>query len=268
MRSKKESKLNKREFIVKNHQMLSFSRVFAVTGQGENVFWPGCAVLSMGSELSKRTYDFLKKLIPNLTYSTACCGKPSKYILGGKDFPKRRTFLEQTLSEKGVRTIYTLCPNCFDTLREIEGVRVVSVWAMIDQNFPDEARGILEGRALAIHDPCPIGSDIESAQYVRNILEKMGAEVLEFKNNREKTLCCGKKNMIMALDPKRGQRMFNARAKQAPCRDIVTYCASCKDTFVDNEFECSHVLELLFQIKASPSWVNRYKAVKSLERKG
>ena len=102
MRSKKESKLNKRELIVKNHQILSFSRVFAVTGQGENVFWPGCAVLSMGSELSKRTYDFLKLLIPNLTYSTACCGKPSKYILGGRIFLREGHSLNKPLVKRAL----------------------------------------------------------------------------------------------------------------------------------------------------------------------
>ena len=260
--------MNRREFVVENHQRLSFSRVFAVTGKGEHIFWPGCAVLSMGTELTGRVYDFLKVLIPDLTYSTACCGKPSKYIKGGRDFPKRRKFLEKTFREKGVSTIYTFCPNCYDTLGDFEGVKVSSIWGIIDQNFPDEARGILQGRSLAIHDPCPVVKDLEAAEYVRNILGKMGAEILEFENNREKTMCCGKKNMLMALDPERGHRMFKARAKQAPCRDIVTYCASCKDTFMDNEFECSHVLELLFQIKTSPSWVNRYKAVRSLERKG
>ncbi len=256
-----------RELIVNNHQLLSFSPLFAASGQGENVFWPGCAVLSMGEDLSEKTYEFLKTLVADLTYSTLCCGKPSRHINGGKGFEKRSKTLNKTFEEKGVKTVYTLCPNCFDTLGSLETVEVKSIWSLIDQHFPEEKRGILSGTAYALHDPCPIIKDIEAAEHVRSILKKLGCEILEFENNKEKTLCCGKKNMLMALEPGKGQRMFDLRANQAPSRSIVTYCASCKDTFTANGFECAHILELLFQIKTQTSWANRFKAVKRLERK-
>jgi len=94
----------------------------------------------------------------------------------------------------------------------------------------------------------------------------MGVEILEFKNNRDKTICCGKKDMIMAIYPEKGKKLFDVRASQAPSKDIVTYCASCVDTFRDNSFNANHILELLWQTETKGSWLNRYKTVKVAKR--
>lgn len=258
--------MNYREIAVKSHQMLSFNRMFSTTGKSENIFWPGCAVLSMGSEITNRTYELLKVAIPDLLCSSSCCGKPSKYINDGKDFIKRKEYLINTFKEKSIKNIYTLCPNCFITLGDFAEVNVQSAWYLIDEYFPDNCRDILKGKKFALHDPCPIVKDIKATDYVRSILHKMGADILEFANNREKTACCGKKNMLMSLEPEKGKKMFDLRASQAPSKNIVTYCASCRDTFKQNSFESYHVLELMFQIEANSSWMNRYRAVKSMKR--
>lgn len=259
--------MNSKEIAVKSHQLLSFNGIFSTTGKGKDVFWPGCAVLAMGEEITNKTYDLLKTSVPGLTYSTSCCGKPSRYINGGKDFKKRKELLERTFQEKGTKNIYTLCPNCFITLGEFSQVKVQSAWRLIDEYFPESSRGILEGTAFSLHDPCPIVKDIEAAEYARSILRKMGIQVMEFKNNRENTMCCGKKNMLMALEPEKGMKMFQQRALQAPTKNIVTYCASCRDTFKQNSFASYHILELLFQAEGYSSWMNRYRAVKSMKRR-
>lgn len=249
------------EFIVNNHQIMSFSNIFATMQPGRNVFWPGCAVLSLGKEITNKTYHLIKKKIPDIAYSTFCCGKPSKYIYGGKYFSGRIDFIKNSLEKNGTENIYTLCPNCYNTLSEISGLNVRSIWAIIDEFFPEECRNIHKGESFSLHDPCPIVKDIEATEYVRSILKKMGIDILEFKNNREKTMCCGKKNMMMVLEPEKGRKIFDLRASQAPSQDIVTYCASCSDTFKRNSFNSKHVLELLWQTDASGSWLNRYRAV-------
>ncbi|MFA9422052.1 MAG: heterodisulfide reductase-related iron-sulfur binding cluster [Sedimentibacter sp.] len=204
--------------------------------------------------------------IPNLSYSTLCCGKPSKHIYGGKDFLNIKNKLKKIFLQNGTKNIYTLCPNCFVTLSEFSEVNVQSAWSLLDDCFPKENYNILDGKSYSLHDPCPIAKDIETADHVRSILNKMGVEILEFENNKEKTICCGKKNMLMALEPEKGNKLFELRASQAPSKNIVTYCASCKDTFIQNSFNASHVLELMFQTETDSSWINRYKAVKCLQR--
>ena len=259
--------MNSKEIAVKSHQILSFNRIFSTTGNGRDVFWPGCAVLAMGKEITNKIYELLKIAMPELTYSSSCCGKPSKHINDGKNFEKRKEFLERIFQKNGIKNIYTLCPNCFVTLREFSQVNVQSAWKLIDEYFPESSLGILEKTVLSLHDPCPVTKDIEAAEHARSILRKMGVHVLEFKNNRENTICCGKKNMLMSLNPEKGKKMFEQRALQAPSKNIVTYCASCRDTFKHNSFVSYHILELLFQTEGNSSWMNRYRAVKSMKRR-
>ncbi len=265
IKRKKLKKMSYNEFVVNNHQIMSFSNIFAIIQPGQDIFWPGCAILALGKDITDKTYTLIKKKIPDIAYSTFCCGKPSKHIYNGKDFDNRIDFIQRSLKRNGTKNIYTLCPNCFNTLSEINGLNVKSVWSMIDEFFPEECRNIHEGKSFSLHDPCPIVKDIEAAEYVRSILRKMGIEILEFKNNREKTMCCGKKNMLMALEPEKGRKLFDLRVSQAPSKNIVTYCASCSDTFKQNSFNSKHVLELLWQVGVSGSWGNRYKAVKFIK---
>jgi Fe-S oxidoreductase len=258
--------MNNRELIVKNHQIMSFNKIFAKMQLGQELFWPGCAILSLGSEITEKTYNLLKTKIPELSYSTFCCGKPSSHIYNGKDFKKRMDFIKKNLKENGTKKIYTLCPNCYVTLSEFSGIQVQSAWSLIDECLPNEKYNMLKGVKMSLHDPCPIVKDLESADSVRSILNKMGVEILEFKNNRNKTICCGKKDMLMAIYPEKGKKLFDIRASQAPSKDIVTYCASCVDTFRDNSFNANHILELLWQTEAKSSWLNRYKTVKVIKR--
>ncbi|MFA9422051.1 MAG: hypothetical protein ACERLG_00620 [Sedimentibacter sp.] len=56
----KNYKMNYRELIVKNHQIVSFNKTFATIQPGQDIFWPGCAILSLGSTSQKRHTIFLR----------------------------------------------------------------------------------------------------------------------------------------------------------------------------------------------------------------
>lgn len=256
----------KGEISIKTHQIFSFSSIFAELPTGENIFWPGCAILSMGEEIVMKTYELLKTQIPDLKLSTMCCGKPSLHIDGGRPYKRRKQFLNAAFKSNGTKKIYTLCPNCQHTLSDNSDCEIISAWTVLDKAIPREKYNIYNGRKLSLHDPCPIVDYLENTVAARNILNKLGVDILEFANNREKTLCCGKKNMIMTLDPQKGQKLFQIRAKQAPSKEIVTYCASCVDTFRQNDFEAYHILELLWKTKTNGSWRNRYNSVRKIKR--
>ncbi len=251
---------------IKTHQLLSFSSLFIELSPGENVFWPGCAILSMGEEIVMKTYELLKTQIPDLKLSTMCCGKPSLHIDGGKPYEKRKQFLNKAFEKNGVQKIYTLCPNCQNTLVGNSNCEIISAWTVLDEIIPKNKYNIYKGRKLSLHDPCPIRGYLENAVAARNILNKLGVDILEFPNNRDRTICCGKKDMIMTLYPEKGQKLFEIRAKQAPSKEIVTYCSSCVDTFRKNSFEAYHILELLWETKANGSWKNRYNSVRKSKR--
>ncbi|MFR1710426.1 MAG: heterodisulfide reductase-related iron-sulfur binding cluster [Clostridium sp.] len=256
----------KGEISIKTHQILSFSYIFAELPLGEDIFWPGCSILSMGEDIVMNTYELLREQIPGLKLSTMCCGKPSLHINDGKPYEKRKQFLNEAFKKNNTKRIYTLCPNCQNTLSQHSDCEIISAWTVLDEAIPKEKYNIYEGKKLSLHDPCPIREHLENTVAARNILSKLGVDILEFVNNREKALCCGKKNMIMTLKPEKGQKLFQIRAKQAPSKEIVTYCASCVDTFRQNNFEAYHILELLWETKTIGSWKNRYNTVKKIKR--
>ncbi len=256
----------KGEISIKTHQFLSFSSIFAKLLPGENVFWPGCAILSMGEEIVFKTYELLKTQIPDLQLSTMCCGKPSLHISGRKFFYKKKNFLNKAFKMYGIKRIYTLCPNCQHTLSIHSDCEIISAWTVLDKSIPREKYSTHKGEKLSLHDPCPVKDHLENTIATRSILCKLGIEILEFDNNREKTICCGKKNMIMTLEPEKGKKLFELREKQAPSREVVTYCASCVDTFRQNNFKTNHILELLWNAEVNMSWKNRYKVVKRVRK--
>ncbi len=74
--------MNYRELIVNNHQLMSYSKIFANIQPGRDIFWPGCAVLSLGKEITEKSYSLLKKKVPGLvTAHIAAVSRQSIYIM-------------------------------------------------------------------------------------------------------------------------------------------------------------------------------------------
>lgn len=257
----------KNQMIVENHQLLSFSPFFAKIKNNnlkksdianEIVFFPGCSLMSLGQEPVIALYNILLKKYPEIGLSGYCCGKPSKHIWQGAKFKKRAAFIKA--NHKGI--IYTACPNCYKTLGD-EGLEVRSIWPVIDECFPNEKLGINLGKTMMLHDPCTARNNSEDHEAVRSIMKKLGIEVLEFENNRKKTLCCGKINMTMALDNQKGMKILEKRSSQCKISEVVSYCASCVHSFRLAGKTGIYVSELIISKKSKPSWVNRIKFVKN-----
>lgn len=258
--------VNLRKCKIKNHQTVSFMSAFGYMEKSTDIFWPGCAVLSLGHEISISTYNLLKEQNEKLEYSTFCCGKPSKFVSKSFNVSIKKE-LEALIEKNQAVNIYTLCPNCFLELSELGRVNVKSAWKYINENFPNEKLNILSNEVYSLHDPCPIYADFEATIHVREILKKLGVKILEFEKNKGESICCGNKNMLMTLNPKKSKEIFQGLKKVIPSENIVTYCASCKNTFENNSYNSKHILELLFDIQGKSSWANRLNEVNKIKRR-
>ncbi|WP_028828918.1 (Fe-S)-binding protein [Proteocatella sphenisci] len=270
---KDKFKKYKNQLIVENHQLISFSPVFAkkisktrldaMRGDGEqneeNIFFPGCSLMSLGYDAVIELYDILLKMDPQMGISGFCCGKPSKHIWEGKKLSKRTEKIKKNHKAK----IYTACPNCFKTLGD-GGMDVVSIWPLIDEYFPQNKKNIYAGDHMMIHDPCTARHNVLDHEAVRSIMNKLGINVLEFENNKKNTLCCGKMNMTMALNPEKGMRILEKRVSQCTSPKVVSYCASCVHSFGMGGCQGMYVSELFLKKKKKPSWANRIRFVMKL----
>lgn len=254
----------KNEMIVENHQLLSFSSFFArkkipaKLRQEDSVFFPGCSLMSLGSDAVFELYEILLKKHPDMGLSGFCCGKPSKHIGGGVRFEKRMNRIKEEHSGR----VYTACPNCYNTLGE-SGVEVISIWPIIDEFFPQKKLGMLRGETMMIHDPCSARRNEADHEAVRSIMNKLGIKVIEFENNRKRTMCCGKINMTMALNKELGMSILKKRVSECSTDKVASYCASCVHSFGMAEKKGMYISELLIDKKISPSWGKRIEFVKN-----
>lgn len=249
---------------VENHQLLSFSPIFAQIKIGNNespreIFFPGCSLMSLGEEGVVALYEILRLKYPDMALSGYCCGKPSKHI----DHRKFKKRIAKVRREHPYR-IFTACPNCYKTLGE-EKFEVVSIWKDIEELLPEKYYNSFSGEAMMLHDPCASRNNLVDHQAIRRILEKLGIEIIEFENNREKTLCCGKANMAMTLNPELGNKMLLKRVSQCKEEKVVSYCASCVESFDRGNKTGLHIAQLLVG-KGEYSWGNRIKVASNILR--
>ncbi|MGL5122969.1 MAG: heterodisulfide reductase-related iron-sulfur binding cluster [Fusobacteriaceae bacterium] len=249
------------EISVVIHQFLSFNKLFASTTKTSTLFWPGCSLMSLDPSIVKKTYKILKNKDKNLGISSFCCGKPSQYIKNGVNFRLRFNKITKILNNNSTKTIYTACPNCFNTLKQYTNYEIKSIWPIIEEFFPQNKINILKNKEFILHDPCAARKNDDIHISIRSILNKLGITIIEFTKNKNKSLCCGKKNMLMVLNRKIGMKILNLTSKEAISKNLVTYCVSCVESFKLINISSFYILELIFlkHSRRKFSWINRLK---------
>lgn len=239
------------------HQALSFCKPLMRVSQGEAVFWPGCALMGLDPAILERTRQCLERVEPGIGVSSCCCGQPSRYL-----FPKahvaRQQRLRRLLEKRGVRRIYTACPNCTLELEKLGVCQVLPIWPVLAACMaPGDVQG--PGGPATLHDPCPMRKDASCQQAARQLLALAGAELTEAERSGEGTRCCGNFHMMRALDPDKSRAMRQARLGDFPAGlPIVSYCEGCLDAFRGEGRRTLHLLELLFGQSQSRGWGNRW----------
>lgn len=273
---------------VKLHQQLGFSKrlkAFSITSQHseKSVFFPGCALMAHSPELVQQTFTYLKSILPSVEMMSACCGKPTAIMGEHTQYAKNLNSLELQLQNAGVKQLIVACMNCYAQFKKAyDNIEVISLWElMVEHGISKETHQRLEhiDIAFSLHDPCPARNEDHIHEAVRRLLSEMPITYVEFKANRSQSLCCGAGNMLLALNPKAGQKLAHKRASQSPTYYVVTYCQSCVETFRTTDLTSVHLLELIFNenirtkedldLKTKSllqKWQNRFAIKKHIEQ--
>ena len=168
-----------------------------------------------------------------------CCGDPARVM--GQEMLFQQTAKEQVelLKQREFKVLLTGCPHCYNVLkheyRQFGGdFNVVHHSEYIQRDAPLAASS---SRSLGRRGNMSITTRAISAAIRRSTIPPRevvktipGAQLLEMKNRREKSLCCGAGGGHYWMDLKRGERINNLRVKQAHeagADTIVTGCAYC-----------------------------------------
>ncbi|MCP4576008.1 MAG: (Fe-S)-binding protein [Deltaproteobacteria bacterium] len=228
-------------------------RINWVESLGVNILEPGesCDVLYWIGCLT--TFDPTKRKIAedlisilkqtNVDYAVLgngelCCGDPARALGDEHTF---QTIAKKQIAELKTRrfkTILTSCPHCYNVLKneypQFDGQFKLKHHSQFIADLIESSELELRdnGRqAITFHDPCYLGRYQEIYDPPRKVVAQTGHTVLlEMKNNREKSLCCGAGGGHFWMDFKNGERINDLRvlqARDAGAETIVTGCPFC-----------------------------------------
>jgi heterodisulfide reductase subunit D len=129
-----------------------------------------------------------------------------------------------------------ICPSCTHTFKTEYGLNPKHAIQILAENLDKlnfkRPRGADHKKLkVTYHDPCDLGRKLKLFEEPRRILEAMGVELLEMKNNRSFSICCGAGGGMMATDKDLARTMAKNRMLQAAetgAEVVVTCCPTCE----------------------------------------
>jgi len=248
-----------------------FTRELAEKGY---LLWVGCAC-SVDENNIKTAIAMVKLLtaaeIPYgiLGRQEVCCGDPARRL--GNEY-LFQIEAEQNISlfnELGVKRIITLCPHGYHVFKNeypdfngnYEVYHYTEILSKIMEKLPSRKSGA-KAVTLTYHDPCYLGRYNGIYDAPRDVIKKAGANVIEMKHTREKSLCCGGGGGHIWMEEQAGQRISHLRideAVQTKSPTVLTACPHCLTMLTDGtkEKEVADKLEVMDIARWLESYIRR-----------
>nr|MDO8076019.1 (Fe-S)-binding protein [Candidatus Freyarchaeota archaeon] len=199
------------------------------------MFYIGCSFAYIYTDLAETK---LLEELPMVGGMKYCCGGYVYRLFGEEEARIKGVELLEEFNRLGVERLISFCPGCDRMIRSVyprivEGYSIESQ-SIIEYLIEKYHKGELEftekiNKTVAFHDPCPWrGLDREIYEGPRELLEIMGAEVVEMKHNREKSLCCGAP--ISFSNRELAERIADMRvseAEEAGADAVAFICTGC-----------------------------------------
>ncbi|MCP4228688.1 MAG: FAD-binding protein [bacterium] len=198
---------------------------------GEALLFLGCGYQQRPNTVKKFVRILDKLGVKAKIVEETCCGYPLK-ILGYEDAYRKQKEQFKKMIPKG--DVITFCPTCYmfieeeyeDTNKPLHILEVIA----------EKLKGMdikPVGGKVAYHDPCHLARGAGIIEPPREILELIGAEIVEMAKGKDKTQCCGGGGGIITSDADLSGRMGKARAEQAMAvgaETLTTVCPTCELT--------------------------------------
>ena len=214
------------------------------------VFWVGCAG-SFDDRAKKITKAFVKILNQtNTSYAVlgieeTCTGDPAKRAGNEFLFQMQAISNIEILNSYEVKTIVCTDPHSFNTLKneypELGGNYKVYHHTQYIKKLVQEGRldikKSLKGKKVTYHDPCYLGRGNGVYESPRDIIRKLGVNLKEMKQHKNRALCCGAGGAQMFKDAEKGDKEINIlrteQALETNAEIIATGCPYCNTMMTD-----------------------------------
>lgn len=205
------------------------------------LYYPGCltkGVLKDEFNNYKEIFNILGIDYILLPETEFCCGLP---VLNGgykKDFRELAQKNFELFKKYNVKKIITNCPSCYHTFKEIYP-KILVGWQIEVEHATVTILRALEKKGMknnfiskeqvSYHDPCHLGRYSGIYEEPRKIIQILGGEILELKNNRENALCCGGGGGLRANFSDVSKEIAKKRIESLPVefKKIIAPCPLC-----------------------------------------
>jgi len=207
------------------------------------LYWIGCMASYRVKEVAKSTVKILKYAQVNfemLGNNEKCCG--SVLIRYGMldEAKKLAKQIITILKKKNVDTIVTSCAGCYRTFAkdyyELLDVRIPFTVFHISQFLANLINNgklsipNLSPLSATYHDPCHLGRHMEIFDEPRQIITAFNTKIVEMKNSRMNSNCCGAGGGLMSTYRELATAIAEDRLNEAletGVKYLITTCPFC-----------------------------------------
>ena len=203
--------------------------------KSKEMFYLGCGIPYIFPDLAKTKLLEGLPLIGGMKY---CCNGYAHNQFGEVEAQIKGTELFDKFRKQEVEKLISFCPGCEHMIK--------GVYPSIVEGFNIECQNIIDyliekyhkgeltfknkvNQRITFQDPCPWRNlDKKIYDGPREFLEIIGAEVVEMKHNKEKSLCCGAP--VAASNRALGRKIAKTRiaeAKNVDADSIAFICTGC-----------------------------------------
>ena len=215
-------------------------RTVAEHPNAEVLFWVGCTpaleqrsqsvARAMASVLKRAGVDFAI-----LGDEEVCTGDPARRLGNEYLYQTMAGQNIQTLYRYGFKKIVTICPHCFNTIKNeyphLGGHFQVEHYSEFVAELIEQGKirpVVTLNATVAYHDSCYLGRHNGIYDPPRTIAESIpGVKLAEMERQRERGFCCGAGGGHMWMEESRGRRINHVRTEQFLETDADTVGVSC-----------------------------------------
>ncbi len=215
-----------------------------VPGRGSTLLYVGCT--ASYDPRAQRTARSVAKLLnlAGVEYQVMgtdeiCCGEAARSVGNEGLYDDLQERNSAAFRQRGIERVITISPHSFDALKvgqaKYGGPPVVHYTQALEE-LCDSGKIVskVEKRVVTYHDPCYLGRHQGVFESPRRLLELTGLKLIEMRNNRAQSLCCGGGGgrMWMETDPSErpGPRRV-AEAAGTGAELLATACPYCISVF-------------------------------------
>lgn len=217
----------------------------AVDPESDTIYFPGCLPYYQSAfgdlgiealEIARGAVKILNALgiQPRVLADERCCGHDLYWLGDLETFQKLASLNLALLRGNGAKRVITTCPECAYTLRVTypdqvgqTGLEVLHLSEFL-AGQPPPARSET-GVAVTYQDPCRLGRFSDIYQQPRDLIKRLGYDLVEMDHNRGTSICCG--TSCWSACGKVNQKIQNSRLDEASASGaelLVTACVKCQ----------------------------------------